>query len=201
MPVLELLSPRELHLLSLVSKASRATCEPLLYSSIEWTWLEDRPPPITAFIRTILRRPELAAHVRSVSLLGDSFIPYHENRDTKPPRIDIASLDYEDAVKAMELTKVDFALLPMKLSWKDQMSQGAMDTLTTLLLSQLHHVTNLVLGPIFTFETGLLRQLFYAAVFRQTDYELPTYQHLRVLCLNFGAKQGRTIYSARSTDL
>ncbi|KAH9210776.1 hypothetical protein DL95DRAFT_393137 [Leptodontidium sp. 2 PMI_412] len=201
MPVLELLSPRELHLLSLVSKASRATCEPLLYSSIEWTWLEDRPPPITAFIRTILRRPELAAHVRSVSLLGDSFISYHEGRATIPPRIDIAALDYEEAVKAMELTKVDFALLPMRLSWKDQMSQGAMDTLTTLLLSQLHHVTNLVLGPIFTFETGLLRQLFYAAVFRQADYELPTYQHLRVLRLNFGAKRGRTIYSLRSTDL
>ncbi|CZT51646.1 uncharacterized protein RSE6_12818 [Rhynchosporium secalis] len=201
MPVLQLLSPRELHVLSLVSKVSRATCEPLLYSSIEWTWLEDRPPPITAFIRTILRRPELAAHVRSVSLLGDSFIPYDHDRDTVPPRIDISALDYEHAVKAVESTRVDFALLPMKLLWRDQMHQGAMDTLVTLLLSQLHNIRTLVLGPIFTFETGLLLQLFHAAVFRQAKFELPTYQHLRVLCLNFDGKQGLGIYSLGSTDL
>ncbi|CZR59924.1 uncharacterized protein PAC_09819 [Phialocephala subalpina] len=196
MPVLELLSLPELHVLSLVSKASRASCEPLLYSSIEWTWLEDRPPPITAFIRTILRRPELAAHVRSLSLLGDSFIPYHEDRDTIPPRIDIAALDYKDAAKVIEQTKVHFAV-----SWEKQLSQGAMDALTTLLLSQLHHVTHLVLGPIFTFETALLRQLFYAALFKQTDHELPTYQHLRKLYLNFSARLGRSIYSLKSTDL
>ncbi|KAH7377602.1 hypothetical protein BKA64DRAFT_750712 [Cadophora sp. MPI-SDFR-AT-0126] len=101
----------------------------------------------------------------------------------------------------MELTKVDFALSRKRLSWKDLMAQGAMDALITLLLSQLHHVTNLVLGPMFTFETALLRQLFYAALFKQADHELPTYQHLRVLCLNFDARLGRTIHALRSIDL
>ncbi|CZT03466.1 uncharacterized protein RAG0_10205 [Rhynchosporium agropyri] len=198
MPVLQLLSPRELHVLSLVSKASRAHCEPLLYSSIEWTWLEDRPPPITAFIRTILRRPELAAHVRSVSLLGDSFISYQYDRPTIPPRINTAALDYQEAMKAMELTKVNFK---MQLSWRDQMAHGTMDILTTLLLSQLYRVRKLVLGPIFTFETGILRQLFLAAAFKQASHEVPTYQHLQVVCLNFSAKQGRHGYPLRSIDL
>ncbi|KAK0111045.1 hypothetical protein ONS95_001425 [Cadophora gregata] len=200
-PVLELLSPAELHPLSLVSKESRAICEPILYSSIEWTWLEDRPPPIAAFIRTILRRPELAAHVRSVSLLGNSFISYHEDRDSIPPRIDISTLDYDEAVKAMKPTRVSFAPSWQRLSWKDLMLQGAMDTLTTLMLSQLHHVTSLVLGPIFTFETALLQRLFYAALFKQTGHDLPTYEHLQVLRLNFDARQGRTAYSLTSTDL
>merc|ERR1711939_1143861 len=108
MPVLKLLSPPELHKLSLVNKESRASCEPLLYSSIEWIWLEDRPPPIVPFIRTILQRPELAAHVRRVSLLGDSFIPYFEDRNIVPPRIDVATLEYYDIAKFMEQTKVDF---------------------------------------------------------------------------------------------
>jgi hypothetical protein len=50
---LQLTSRADLNALSLVSKASRASTEP--------------------FLRTILRRPELAAYVRRVALLGDSF--------------------------------------------------------------------------------------------------------------------------------
>lgn len=195
-PVLELLSPIELHALSLVSKESRSICEPLLYSSIDWTWLEDRPPPIAAFIRTILRRPALATHVRRVSLLGASFIPYHKYRNTLPPKIDVAALDNKEAAKAIELTKVGFAL-----SWEKELSRGEMDALVTLLLSQLHHITHLVLSPMFTFETALLRQLFYAALFKQNDHQLPTYQHLGQLDLNFSARRGLSLHQLVSTDL
>jgi len=196
MPVLKLLSPPELHKLSLVNKESRASCEPLLYSSIEWIWLEDRPPPIVPFIRTILQRPELAAHVRRVSLLGDSFIPYFEDRNIVPPRIDVATLEYYDIAKFMEQTKVDFVS-----SWKKAFSQGSMDASITLLLFRLHHVTHIDLGPMFTFETGLLRQLFYSALLKNEDHQVPAYQDLSKVHINFSARLGRTRYSLESADL
>ena len=85
--------------MSLVSKALGATTEPLLYSEIEWTWLEDRLHPIAAFLRTILRRPEPAANVRSVVLLRDDlcFDQYH---DDSLPKIPIDRLGLNNALEA-----------------------------------------------------------------------------------------------------
>jgi hypothetical protein len=168
-PVLQLTSRADLHALSLISKASCASTEPFLYSQIEWTWLEAQPPPIAAFLRTILRRPELAAYVRRVVLLGDSFYtaPW---RGDRVPEISTVGLDMNVAVLVIEMTRVPYAH-----QWGEDLRCGKMDAFVALLLPRLQHLTHLVLSPNFTKQTKLLGMLFSSVLCEKSDYRLSTF--------------------------
>ncbi|RAK81465.1 uncharacterized protein BO72DRAFT_516400 [Aspergillus fijiensis CBS 313.89] len=64
--VFGMLSTAELRALGLVNKDLCALFEPYFYSKIDWIWREDHaPPPITLLLRTIISRPQLAAHTTS----------------------------------------------------------------------------------------------------------------------------------------
>lgn len=70
--VFEALSLRDQGALSRVSKTSRAIIEPFMYTHIDLRWYgfeENKRTPIGKLLRTLLHRPDLAAHVRRVILV------------------------------------------------------------------------------------------------------------------------------------
>ncbi len=84
------LSRLDFYSLCLVCREIRALAEPYLYSNIHFSWeIESRPPPLPAIVRTILERPELGGHVRSLIVDGDVFI--HVFRGPRhPPKLQVA---------------------------------------------------------------------------------------------------------------
>ena len=158
--VLRLSSQADLAALCLVSKASRASTEPFLHQNIEWTRSRSQTPPIVAFLRTILRRPELAAHVRRVALLGRDLNQGDGRRDLACWVGETGLL--HDALKVFESLKV--LKMHYVRVWKNYVHLGEMETLAALLLSQLHRLTHLVLDPNFTREAGTLGVFFRSAL-------------------------------------
>ncbi|GAM83823.1 hypothetical protein ANO11243_018130 [Dothideomycetidae sp. 11243] len=79
--VLSSLALTDLLSLCLVSNGTRVCAEPYIYSDIQMTWQGDATPRFPHLVRTILRRPDLAACVRKVSLLGDI-----RDHGTPPPK-------------------------------------------------------------------------------------------------------------------
>ena len=170
--ILQLLPRADLHALSLANKAMRAFTEPVLYSHIEWTWLADQTPPISYFLRTVDRRPELAAHVRSVVLLGDTFYqqPFHGKN---LPNISPVGLDLDEGKEAIEKTRVRFAG-----EWKEGLCRGTMDAYIALLLSQLYHLRRLAFSKNFTLSTRLMGLLLDSALCKNNDYKVSTFCHV-----------------------
>jgi hypothetical protein len=199
--VMQLLSPADLLALCLVSKASRSAAEPFLYSKIEWTWLDDQPPPIAAFLRTILRRPELAAYVRSVALVGDNLFiwrsgTYMTYRKEYVLLIPILGWDLNDAVEAIEMTGV-----PYTHRWGQKLRRGTIDAFVALLLSQLHQLRHLVLGPNFTRQAELLGMFLNSALCRKGDYRLPTFQYLQAVTYELVDEVSPRMYGRYTADV
>jgi hypothetical protein len=80
----------------------------------------------------------------------------------------------DDAVEVIEVTSVPYAH-----QWGQDLRRGKMDAFVALLLSRLHHLTRLVLGPHFTKETVLLGMLFSSALCETSDHRLSTFHRLR----------------------
>lgn len=192
--ILKMISRADVLAFSCVDKASRAYAEPILYAEIEWTWLRFQQPPIGAFLRTILHRPELASYVRSVDLSGDTFC----DEDIfvfggRIPTIPIAGLFLSHAIKAVEATDVPFARL-----WKRDLRVAKMDALVAVLLSQLHNLTRLVMCANFAIESRLVGMLFSAALCEKGSYKLPTFRHLRDVAYRLKHGEARNM-SGRNT--
>ncbi|KAK4233103.1 hypothetical protein C8A03DRAFT_19747, partial [Achaetomium macrosporum] len=73
--ILACLSQADLGAICLVDKVLHTLAEPFLYSTIRFTWWTgaEQAPQITSLLRSILARPELAAHIRTVSITRDPF--------------------------------------------------------------------------------------------------------------------------------
>ncbi|KAF2155347.1 hypothetical protein K461DRAFT_276561 [Myriangium duriaei CBS 260.36] len=171
--ILRFLSQAELCALCRVNKVYQTLAEPILYLSLEWTWLPRQAPPVCAFLRTILRRPDLAAHVHNVALLGSVF--YEPRFRGKPvPMVPTGALCLTEATRTIDLARVPFAT-----GWKQQLHAGIMDAIVALLLSQLHNLTNLTLGPNFTMYTDTLGMLLRWTLCTDGSHGLSTFRYLR----------------------
>jgi hypothetical protein len=124
-------------------------------------------------LRTILHRPDLAAHVRTLGLHGDDFVIYGPFGDNLP-KFPIDALDLNQAVEAITTTRVPYAR-----RWVDELRNGNMDAFVALLLSRLHGLRRLVIGPNFAKQTEFLGMLLYSALWLRVDHGFPTFQHLR----------------------
>lgn len=193
--ILKLISRADLLAFSRVDKTSCAYAEPILYAKIEWTWSRFEPPPIGAFLRTILCRPELASYVRTVDLSGYSFC-MEEPYGGRVPNISIAGLFLNHAIKAVEVTKVPHARL-----WKRHLRAGKMDALVAVLLSQLHNLSRLVMCSNFTIESRLSGMLFSAALCEEGDYRLPTFRHLRDVTYRLRHSQFRVMFGKNTVNV
>lgn len=184
--------------LTLVSKASRTITEPFLYKKIEWTWLADQPPPIIAFLRTILHRPQLANHVRSVALLGDNLCdaPYIGDR---LPTIPVVGSNLDSALEAITKTRVPYSFAHR---WEKELNNGTMDAFVSLLLSQLHHLTHLFLARNFTKQSTLLGMLLCSALCEKGEqYMLPRFKYLREVDYELSDCNTRKLCGRNTADI
>lgn len=180
--VLQQLSLLDLAVLSRVSKACRANVEPLMYANVWlwWTGFGKRKPPVGKMLRTLLRRPDLASHVRRVTLLDFlSWLDWSSNNDyTEVP--DVSKSELEEIMAFLDtsrLSDIDIA------AWKRCLSSRQMHAFSTLLVSQLHNLAYLEVDTIFARETRHLGDFLSASVAgeKQTPSAFSSFQFLETV--------------------
>ncbi|KAK3935293.1 hypothetical protein QBC46DRAFT_422900 [Diplogelasinospora grovesii] len=169
-----LLSSSDLHALCLVNKALRTLAEPFLYSKIQWTWArEESPPPITLLLRSISRRPQLAAYIRIAIFEGKRYgmIFY------KTAKLPVSIAELDELVAFVRNIK-----LPCRDFWIKELRSGTVDAFVALLLSRLSNLTFLRLEPNFWQESRFIGLMLRSALCAESaDYELPKFEHLRAV--------------------
>ncbi|KAM5352642.1 hypothetical protein ACJ41O_005364 [Fusarium nematophilum] len=183
--ILEMLSPHDLHSVSLVNRDLRIVAEPLLYANAEMKWSQDKVPPVVLLLRTIIDRPELAAYIRRLHLDGEggSTGLYWNSYSLVVPTID---LQINEASALVNRTKVAHAGL-----WIHELHAGTMDSVLSLLISQLPNLTSLHLGASFTSVIRLLGMMLRAALCEPSEHQLPRYHNLSEV--TFHRPQRKTI--------
>ena len=135
-------SPRDLYAVCLVCKASSELAEPLLYSQIHWTWLSSQTPQITLLLRSILLKPQLAVHIQSLVLDGDTF---HSTENAgRPPKISVGGTELDESIAFVKKVNVPYGGL-----WIQEPRTGKMDAFVAVLLSQLSSLKCLRMSPNF----------------------------------------------------
>lgn len=139
----------DLRSVCLVHPSLRLLAEPLLYSAVELAYYKSKPHLITLLVRSILRRPELAAHIRTLSLQGGD--PPDQNWKGKVARSPVHEADLHEAVSLVAGTR-----LPYRDRWIVELRQGTLDAYVALLLLRLPRLQRLHLGPVFFMESELI---------------------------------------------
>ncbi|KAK7415738.1 hypothetical protein QQX98_005651 [Neonectria punicea] len=173
--VLASLSSSTLHKLCLVNTDLRSLAEPFLYGNIQWTWTESQTPPIIFLLRSILRRPELAAFTQNLTLNGATFEHNKHQFRRESPWLSVAEEDLDELVECIERIDVPYADL-----WMQDMRAGFMDAFVALLLSQLPRLGSLHLGKNFTRESRLVGMMLRSALCDESNGDrLPSYEYLK----------------------
>ncbi|GES59955.1 hypothetical protein ATEIFO6365_0002028600 [Aspergillus terreus] len=180
--VFKLLSSAGLHAVCLVNQKFRAIAERLLYSKIQFTWQKrldyyrelESPPPITQLLWTLLSRPQLAAHIRSLHLDGFAWV-VHATR-FKLPKIHIPEDQLDQAVAFIRGSGV-----PYIDWWSQELRDGSVDALVALLLSQLQSLEYLHLSHAFTRQCALTGIVLHSTICEPGPYKLGNFQYLQVL--------------------
>ncbi|KFY59294.1 hypothetical protein V496_05721 [Pseudogymnoascus sp. VKM F-4515 (FW-2607)] len=145
------LSKADLRSLCLAHSNLRALAETYLYSEINFGWQkgrEVRRHPITTLLRSILRRPELADHIRTISLVGASF---RWNYGGTTPRILVPETELEEVLTLVTMTGVSY-----RETWLEELRNGTMEAFVAVLLCQPSHLTNVFLDADFAKETKII---------------------------------------------
>ncbi|GIK06300.1 hypothetical protein Aspvir_001947 [Aspergillus viridinutans] len=133
-----------LHSLSLVSRPFHHLSNRFLYSNIDWIYHHDerqpRYPPLTLLLRTLLAHPELALLIKRVHLDNHYLADMEDHlEDMVPGSFDLQTID-----AAMDLiNKMGF---PQKDRWYTALSEGSVDAVIALILSQLENLETLKLA-------------------------------------------------------
>ncbi|QIW96309.1 hypothetical protein AMS68_001827 [Peltaster fructicola] len=185
--VLRDLSRKELCTLCLVSKESRCLAEPYLYSKIDWQWMLHSEPPIIPFLKTILARPKLAAHVRSVVLRGSwqniSWTGQDYHPETEPAWRERVcfTLSKTDSLVSNEVRPLfDKIEAPLAFidTWMAAIQANEMDALVALLLSQTLDIEHLSIDGRSVIGTKLIGKMFKLALIDKVS-GLPRYSRLK----------------------
>ncbi|KAK2781625.1 hypothetical protein FQN52_001402 [Onygenales sp. PD_12] len=170
--ILDLLasSPIDLRAICLTHRDFLILAEPLLYAHIRWTYSNSRAPPIIRFLRSILRRPQLAGFVKSLVLNGASFEkrPYHTSTLRSISKLPVIEADLDWLVERIKLIDV-----PYGDSWIQELRAGNINAFVALLLSQLPRLRCLHLDEII-----VTQSLFLSMMLRTALCERPRASHL-----------------------
>jgi hypothetical protein len=192
--VVKLLSSAELHALCLVNKRFRIIAEPFLYTQIQWTWTDSQNPRIAQFLRTIVRRPELAGFVQVVILNGGCFDPIGWDYKKKCPKLPVTEVVLDELVKCIERIRI-----PNAEQWIQELRAGTMDAFVTLLLSQLPSLRRLYLDKNFARESRLMGMLLRSALCKESqNSHLPSFTHLQDVSV---VHPGLGLHIRRFTDV
>lgn len=146
------LSKADLRSVCLTHSNLRALAEIYLYSEINFGWQEGhevRRHPITTLLRSILYRPELADHIRTISLVGASF--HWSHYKGKTPRILVPETELEEVLTFVTMTEVFY-----RETWLEELLNGTMEAFVAVLLCQPSHLTNLFIDTDFAKETQII---------------------------------------------
>ncbi|EJP60792.1 uncharacterized protein BBA_10260 [Beauveria bassiana ARSEF 2860] len=181
--LLNLLPLTDLLSMSRVSKSIYALSLPLIYSTIETTWVLGTMPPVVLLLRSLVERPELSGHIRNLRLEGNGVQGRTEL--TELPAFPIDAPLLSKASKIIKATKVPFVD-----RWIHELQSGTVDAIVALLLAMLPNLTSLFLGPNFTVRSRLWGGMFQCALCKpQQNYQLPAYKILRHVTSKFRAKE------------
>ncbi len=147
--ILECLGPADLAVVCRVNPYLRHLAEPVLYSTVDLSFRDIKPPPIDLFLRTILQRPELAARTRHLSLSGTRPDIFQFPHVTPEPLTNLSAR--EAAVSFIKRVQ-----LPYRDEWVAGLQQGTLDAYMALVLSQLPRLRVLLLGSYKPAGRGLL---------------------------------------------
>lgn len=166
----------------MVNKTLKGFVEPDLYANMQWMSVSNRQATsIALFIRTIVRRPQLGHHVRTLTLMGVSPSPRSRNHDHLTPSI----LDQEDLSKCVVNELLHVQVTSAK-TWIELLQAGNMDAMVALLIAHVPNLTSLHLGPSFTTNNACFGLLLRSALCEPITHNLPTFTHLRTLNFNAG---------------
>ncbi|GAB1192899.1 hypothetical protein APSETT444_002098 [Aspergillus pseudonomiae] len=169
------LSPSDLYTVSLMRRSWRSIAEPLLYAHVEWTWTKSHNPPIAQFLRSIVRRPELASLVHTVILNGDCFERSYYDYKKQSPKLPVSEDVLDELVQCIERIHI-----PYGEKWIQELRAGTMDAFSTLLLSQLPNIKSLYLGLNFARESRILGMMLRSALCEECqESDLPSFTHLQ----------------------
>jgi hypothetical protein len=175
--ILGCLAQADLRSVCLVHPSLRLLAETLLYSAVELAYYKSKPHLITLLVRSILRRPELAAHIRTLSLQGGD--PPDQHWGKKVPRSPVHEADLHEAVSLVAGTRLSY-----RDKWIVELRQGTLDAYIALLLLRLPRLRRLHLGPVFLMESELiglvLRSILHGP--RSDWLEVDVSTSLRELC-------------------
>lgn len=197
------LTPADLRAVCSVDKRFRRLATPLLYSTIRFSWGEVRTgkpqvaPPLSLLVRSIVRDPTLAHHIRTVDLQGGGFrwgsyrgktpkisvdglgLAMNAYGGPAPDVVGVGIADYLSLIQATGVPDVDL--------WTRELCSGKMDAFVAVLLSQTQQLERLEIGPSFANESQLLGMMFRAAI---CNLDVPTqslpYPNLRTVSFDLG---------------
>jgi hypothetical protein len=169
--------------LRIVCLANRHLCtlaEPFLYSDIHFAWKKSQHHPITSLLRSLLGRPELATHVRRVSLVGTSLATLgNQTNQPKFPKIPVSEAELKAPLAFVQKTT-----LPYREIWLKELRNGTMDAFVAVLLSQSLRLTYLFLDFDFFHESRFICLAFQSMIFEPQDCGLQlNLRHLETVCL------------------
>lgn len=143
--------------LSRTSRDIRVLTEPLLYSRIEWEWVRrERPPRVALLLRTLLHRPDLAAHVRVFAIRAKGWVIryFHwEEAATLSGHPGLSDQEVEDAVRKASPDP------SLAARWISEARALVMDAFVALLLAQLPGLTELILTCPLSRNMGMVGRL------------------------------------------
>lgn len=166
----------------MVNKSLQDFVEPDLYANMQWISVSNRQATsIALLIRTIVRRPQLGHHVRTLTFMGVSPSPRSRNTD----HLTNFMFDQEDLSKCVVNELLHVQVTSAK-TWIELLQAGNMDALVALLIAHVPNLTSLHLGPSFTINNACLGLLLRSALCEPITHNLPTFKHLRTLNFNAG---------------
>lgn len=194
------LSQTDFFNLCLVHRNLRALAEPYLYANIQLSWnqrwgLKWEPHPITSLLRSVLRRPQLAAYVRGVSLVGINFHDFFAN--IGPLKILVSKTELDEVQAFVMNTTVVYREL-----WLEGLHDGLMDAFVAVLLSQPFRLRCLEIEGPFLCGSRFIGLVLRSMILERNAYNCGLQLDLRNLetvSLHAECHHSRFKYNARNT--
>ena len=153
--ILERLPPPDLRSVCLTDRYLRQLAEPHLYSAVKLRFSQSQPPLIPSLVCTILRRPELAAHIRTLSCDGGHPSEWELLELEPVPNVAVRESDAQEAISFVEKFLGNIGLSFYGV-WTEGLRRGTLESYLAVLLLQLPHLQRLDLGHAYFSESNLV---------------------------------------------
>ncbi|KAJ5094394.1 hypothetical protein N7456_010255 [Penicillium angulare] len=176
-----------------VNKRLQAVVQPLLCSHIQWEYNKSQSPPIAQFLRTLIRRPDLAQCIKTIILEGDDGFGqrrgmYRVENDKK------SQFTIDDNVALEEMVEwIEKLGSPYSKQWIHELRTGTMDAFVALLLCLAPGLRTLYLGSNYTQNSSLIGAVLHLALLDTSKaINLHSFEHLEEVTMLYHATEINT---------